>query len=187
MVESMIERIPYHSCWEWSGSIDPAYGYGRLSFGGRQWRAHRWVYEKLRGPIPAGLTLDHLCRNRTCVNPDHLEPVTNKVNVLRGVGITARRARQTDCVHGHPFDSANTHLGQHGERICRICRREGHLRRRMAAQRRKALANGADAPRSRCHGSVIYYSGPFAYCQTCRSQLKQGWPIADQSPKEPKE
>jgi hypothetical protein len=76
---------PTGFCWEWTGRTDQ--GYGRVSIGGRQLRAHRVVYERLVGRVPDGLVLDHLCRNRGCVNPDHLEPVTNEENIRRGVAI----------------------------------------------------------------------------------------------------
>lgn len=119
-------------CWEWTGSLRPD-GYGRIYFGGRDsgrvWRAHRLVYEVLVGPIPDGMTLDHLCRNRRCVNPDHLEPVPNRENVLRGIGITAENKRKTHCVRGHEFTPDNTYA--HGsKRHCRTCRTENMRERR---------------------------------------------------------
>ena len=86
-------RIDDNGCWSW---LRPGHrGYGGFSMHGRKCAAHRVVYEMMRGPIPAGLELDHLCRNRACVNPDHLEPVPGKVNVLRGNGMGARYARRS--------------------------------------------------------------------------------------------
>jgi hypothetical protein len=112
-------------CWNWTGALDN--GYGRFQGGPRGskvHRAHRLAYELLVGPIPEGLVLDHLCRNRRCVNPDHLEPVTNRINVLRGEGWAASRARQTHCIHGHEFTPANTYVDpKRGTRGCRECRR----------------------------------------------------------------
>jgi len=110
-------------CWEWVGS-QTSDGYG-------QWRAfgehvaHRAVYRLLRGAIPEGLTLDHLCRNTGCVNPDHLEPVTIRENLLRGEGACAKNARKTHCLRGHPFNTDNTYLRKGGGRRCRTCDRTG--------------------------------------------------------------
>lgn len=110
-------------CWEWSGQIDRD-GYGRRS----GHLAHRLVFEATRGPIPAGLQLDHLCRNRRCVNPDHLEAVTNAENQRRGVA-----ARPT-CLWGHVFDAGNTYFRKSGGlRQCRTCNRQAQRRRRIHA------------------------------------------------------
>lgn len=97
-VESKIERIPELTCWVWVGAISSS-GYGSFWYGGRCLLAHRHIYEQLRVPIPVGLTLDHLCRNRWCVNPDHLEPVTQTENIRRGPAtkLTADQVRE---IHG---------------------------------------------------------------------------------------
>lgn len=110
-------------CWLWTGGLNWK-GYGKA---GENTSAHRRLYELLRGPIPVGLDLDHICRVRRCVNPDHLEPVTRKENIRRGNTGLARRLRQlarTQCRHGHPYTPDNTRIGSHGERICRECQRQ---------------------------------------------------------------
>src|SRR5258706_11387542 len=87
-------------CWPWLAYKKPE-GYGHFRIGRDIKLVHRISYEMLIGAIPEGLQLDHLCRIRSCVNPLHLEPVTNKENVLRGEGITAKQSRQTHCLRGH--------------------------------------------------------------------------------------
>lgn len=110
-------------CWKWTGHVAPSTGYGYASVG-RVYHgpAHRLSFELFVGPIPKGLQLDHLCRQRDCVNPKHLEPVTSAENVLRGTGITANNARKMYCQHGHPLSGKNLKLRPDGYRACRACR-----------------------------------------------------------------
>ncbi len=118
---SKVEIRPDSDCWWWTGS-EMTKGYGRFIADGRKAvRAHRWAYKHWRGPIPAGLQIDHLCRNRLCVNPYHMETVTNRVNVLRGIGPTARNARKTHCPQGHPYSGDNVYIDPYGGRACREC------------------------------------------------------------------
>lgn len=117
-------------CWEWLGSRDSK-GYGQTEIEGKLRRAHRVVYEHEIGPIPDGLVLDHLCRNPNCVNPAHLEPVTQRINILRGEGFAAVNARKTHCKRGHLFDEANTRIRANGNRGCRTC----HLEQKRARRR----------------------------------------------------
>jgi hypothetical protein len=112
-------------CWIWIGSSNRE-GYGNFwAQTGRCVKAHRWAYEKLVGPIPEGLYIDHLCHRPGCVNPAHLEPVTNGENVRRG-NHWARTI--THCPSGHPYDEANVYI-ERGRRRCRTCRRERQQRR----------------------------------------------------------
>lgn len=104
------------SCWEWQGAT--AHGYGRYQHGVVAIRAHRLAFLLSGRTIPHGLVLDHLCRNRACVRPDHLEPVPHRINVLRGEGQTAKNARKTACHLGHPLTPKHG-----GGRECRVCHR----------------------------------------------------------------
>lgn len=115
------------ACWLWSASRNQD-GYGLFSIEGRHNVAHRVAYEWLIGPIPTGLQLDHLCRVRNCVNPEHLEPVTCRENVLRGEGLAAINARLTHCSKGHPYVGENLIPKAGGGRRCRACKREWDLR-----------------------------------------------------------
>lgn len=111
-------------CWLWTGAkAGPGEQYGYIRMGGRSLRSHRVAYEALVGPIPPGLQLDHLCRVRACVNPEHLEPVTHRENAHRGIGPWADNARKTHCVRGHPFDAENTAV-YNGKRSCKQCNRD---------------------------------------------------------------
>jgi hypothetical protein len=138
--ETFFARVTEGSsgCWLWDRPMDTT-GYGQFSDNRKMWLAHRWSYEFLRAEIPDGLVLDHLCKTHLCVNPWHAEPVTQKVNVLRGDGLTAAKAAQTSCIHGHPFDEANTYIDKRGHRSCQTCRRE--TSRRHQQSRRPVGAN----------------------------------------------
>lgn len=115
--------IEENGCWSWVGNR--VGGYGKWPIGNKIYPAHRVMYERAKGPIPAGLQLDHLCRNTGCVNPDHLEAVTGTINVLRGTGPTAQNARKTHCKNGHPLTKENIYLPRSspGQRSCKLCAR----------------------------------------------------------------
>lgn len=125
--ENCIDKIcgvDENGCWIWGAA--KTNGYGVIQHSGRIQRAHRVAYEALIGPIPKGLELDHRCRNRACINPSHLEPVTSYVNIMRGESMSAIHARQTHCKRGHEFTPENTYIRQRGhkkERFCRECSR----------------------------------------------------------------
>lgn len=127
-------------CWEWTGKMSD-YGYGLMRLGTKAtdpWRqAHRLVFEASVGGIPKGLDLDHLCLNRACVRPDHLEPVTRRVNLLRGMTIPAANAEKTHCPKGHAYAGDNLFYDG-GNRKCRTCVNE---RNKKAARKRAANKN----------------------------------------------
>jgi hypothetical protein len=128
-------------CRIWPSRIDRTTGYGIIFiYGkgkGKVW-AHREVWEAFNGPIPKGLVLDHLCRVKACVEPTHLEPVTQTENHRRGINYGGRNALKTHCWRGHVFDERNTGSTQEGHRRCRKCMA---LRQRQyrAAAKAKAL------------------------------------------------
>jgi hypothetical protein len=137
---SRIEIDQNTGCWEWQGYRRR--GYGSISLGRRGDKTvpvHRLAYERLVGPIPDGLQLDHLCRNPPCCNPEHLEPVTSRVNTLRGVSAGAKNAVKTHCPQGHEYTPENTYLAD-GARHCRICRRIHWLGWRERQREKRNLA-----------------------------------------------
>lgn len=123
------QRPELGPCWPWQGSINVRWGYGYFHWSaGLNLRAHKVAYVLARGLFPTNLVLDHLCRNRACVNPDHLDPVPQGVNCRRGMtgrapGTTGERNKaKTHCPHGHEYSAENTRL-QGRRRHCRACER----------------------------------------------------------------
>lgn len=129
---SKVDAPSVDECWLWMAARSWG-GYGAFWVDNGARRAHRWLYELLVGPIPDGLTLDHLCVNPPCVNPGHLEPVTAGANALRGDGPPAQNARRTHCIRDHEFTEENTVVQADGHRRCRTCR-ANYNRQRWASQ-----------------------------------------------------
>lgn len=118
-----------NDCWKLRGSLSGG-GYGHFWNGERRMPAHRFIYEHLYGSVPEGFELDHLCRNRWCVNPAHLQVVTHSENVRRGLTPLLNKIRGnsiTHCPHGHPYDETNTVYTREGWRDCKICRKVSKL------------------------------------------------------------
>jgi hypothetical protein len=173
-------------CWVWKGASGDGYGLVRVE--GRRRLAHRLAYEHLVGEIPAGLQLDHVCHNadkscnggrscphRRCVNPWHLEPVTNRVNALRGRtgGGSGGRSKATHCKRGHEFDAANTCVHPDGRRSCRACEHLRHVARYVAVQKRD--------PSTCRHGHDLSEVGVYVsrrgvrLCRECRRNHKRSF------------
>ena len=140
IMERFWEKVQVNpgACWLWTGSKDPGYGYGRFGVGYRKERtlktvlAHRYLYEAMVGKVPDGLELDHLCRNPSCVNPSHLQPISKSENSLRGDN---RNRRKTHCPRGHPYD-----VRIFG-RACSICI---NTSRRASRERKRNIKKSSD-------------------------------------------
>lgn len=144
------------TCWLWTGSLDTA-KYGQIMVGGRMRKAHTAFYERYVGPVPEGLELDHLCRVRLCVNPEHLEAVTHAENVRR-----AALARTT-CPNGHQYDSMRD-----GHRSCSTCRR---AQIREAGARFRAAHRPEPRDTTRCARGHVYdrWENGKPRCRTCKN------------------
>ena len=173
---------PSTLCWLWRKSPNTS-GYGSMHVNGRKAPAHRFSYQHFVGPVPDGLELDHLCRRPPCVNPDHLEAVDHRTNMLRGNGIGSMNASKEQCKNGHPFDLVNTYYrkakGGSVVRQCRACSLIGTHRRRGQPDGFRGLSLGAmNAQKTHCiHGhafdvgnTLINYRGD-RRCRACAREF----------------
>jgi hypothetical protein len=141
---------PTAGCWEFTGCRLRGSGYGRIGWDGRLWLTHRVTYTLMVGPIPDDLEIDHLCKNKPCCNPAHLEAVTRSENLRRGTQgdhLAAFELAKTHCPARHPYDAANTYFTPRGHRQCRICKAEAN--RRYDVKNRAARAAYSRAWRAR--------------------------------------
>jgi hypothetical protein len=158
-LEKHVVPEPNTGCWLWDGTRNGA-GYGVTFKVGTSKLAHRVLYELMREPVPTGLDLDHICRNRGCVNPWHLEAITHRENILRGTAPAALHAKKTHCPKGHEYAPENTRLYR-GSRYCKACTRNG----RGSAWR----ANRTNCPNGHAFDAdnTLIWNGQRC-CRTCR-------------------
>ena len=143
---SKVEEVE-SGCWEWQAGGNGV-GYGVFHpTREKKVLSHRWCYEHIIGKIPEGLYLDHLCRNRGCCNPEHLEPVTHRENILRGKNPPADNKVKTHCINGHEFNKENTYVWQ-GERTCRSCANSRQKRYRVKKKEAKLEAEKTNVIRA---------------------------------------
>lgn len=116
-IEKYVTVNTGNGCWEWTGGIQ-SQGYGTTRYEGKNWLVHRLVYTYYKGDIAAGLVIDHMCKNKVCCNPDHLQTISPKENVLLGEGPTAKNSKKEECLYGHAYDA----LDKRGFRYCRTCK-----------------------------------------------------------------
>ena len=128
---SKVEKLP-NGCWLWKGGVS-GNGYGRFSVKHKYTPAHRWSYEHVHGSVASNLDVHHRCRTILCVNPDHLEAVTRRVNLLLGKTLPARHAQATHCPQGHTYSPENTYVYR-GLRYCNICRDRHRRKHREKAR-----------------------------------------------------
>ena len=133
-----VDKAGPNECWLWTGAITQK-GYGSFSAGRQPMPAHRFSYHLHNPDMDHSLVVDHICRNRACVNPNHLRLTTNRENVLCGVGPSASNARKTHCPRGHAYVGQNIQTNRSGERICKECRRIRRARYYYADRDRAAL------------------------------------------------
>jgi HNH endonuclease len=169
---------PFTGCWLW-GAGENKNGYGRWQpVRGRQEFVHRAVVRIFRGPIPRGMHVDHLCRVRSCCNPDHLEVVTARENCHRGDSPWAANWRKTHCINGHEFDKENTYWeasqypGSVAKRRCRACGRERKRKSmgysQLGAKYRTYCPQGHEYA-----GRNLVVHGGRRHCRTCRNAYRR--------------
>jgi len=184
----MVHRVD--ECWIYPGYCNTKTGYGNAQFDGQRMEAHTATYRLLIGPVPEGLELDHLCRVRACCNPLHLEPVTHRVNLLRGESPAAHQAKQTHCLHGHPLSGDNLVSYQRGKRLCRICmaRRAAEWREKIGhvpTPRRTDQDTHCRRGHARTAENTYRYPNGTRECRLCSVMHKRAFRSRHSPPPEP--
>jgi hypothetical protein len=165
-IEAKFVPEPNSGCWMWTAALNQGYGY--VGWEGRTRKAATVIYELLRGPVPPGLELDHLCRVTACVNPWHLEAVTHRVNILRGESPAAHHAVKTHCSQGHPYTPNNIRSFR-GERRCRAC---SQARNNGRGRGHKALHTHCPAGHPFDAVNTYLWRGS-RHCRACRRAAMQ--------------
>lgn len=162
---SHVNKNGENGCWVWT--LPLRIGYGRFHFRTHLVSAHRFSYELLHGKVDNNLTLDHLCRNRACVNPAHLEPVTMRTNALRGVGPTAINARKTHCKRGHLLSGTNIQIKPDGSRSCLVCKELSRSTPKHKAMKRECDKRYREKNRKKCVDCGVLVHMSSLYCKKC--------------------
>lgn len=169
-----------NSCWNWIGSRAGLHkNYGNISDGKKSIFAHRFSYLIHKGEIPKGLVIDHLCRNTLCVNPAHLEAVTHRENLLRGIGPTAINYKKTHCIRGHEYTVKNTTYKPNGTRKCIICNkiRSNNWYQKQPREKNKKIRTHCESGKHLWNENNLLFKkgkkGIYPYCKICRNERRK--------------
>lgn len=168
---SKVKPCPMSGCWLWTASTGRC-GYGSFRLDKKNRKAHRVSYQFLVGEVPSGLQLDHLCRTRCCVNPEHLEAVTARVNVLRGEGQAGKSARATACRNGHEYVAGSYRTNARQQRICLACDRAWSLSKRERGRERDKLQRAKKRAERKAAGVCFQCGAPSPNRELCSTHAE---------------